>query len=70
VLVCILRFDDCREACEEENDRRTCWQGRREDVAGAEANRITKLDVDVDVNGAKTRCADILVIVWARGGVT
>jgi len=57
VLVCILRLEDMR-VCEEENVRRTCWQGRRGDVAGEAANRYTKLDDDV--NGARTRCADIL----------
>lgn len=61
VLVCIFRFEDIREVCEEEKERRTCWQGRREDVAGEEANRYTKLDDDV--NGARTRCADMMRIV-------
>jgi len=45
----------------EEKDRRTCWQGRREDVAGEEANLKTKL-VD-DVKGTRTRCTDILAVV-------
>jgi hypothetical protein len=63
VLVCIFRFEDIREVCEEEKDRRTCWQGRRDGVAGEEASRYTKLDDDV--NGARTRCADILRSVWA-----
>lgn len=61
VLVCIFRFEDIREACEEEKERKTCWQGRREEVAGEEANRYTKLDDDV--NDTRTRCADILKIV-------
>ena len=40
--------------------RRTCWQGRIEDVAGDEANRNMK--VDDDVNGTRTRCADMLEV--------
>ena len=63
VLVCIFRFEDIREVCEEEKYRRTCWQGRREEVAGEEASRYTKLDNDV--NGTRTRCTGILGIVWA-----
>jgi hypothetical protein len=61
VLVCIFRFEDCREEFVDEKDRRTCWQGRRENVAGEEANLKTKL-VD-DVRGARTRCTDILEVV-------
>ena len=45
----------------EEKDRRTCWQGRNEDVAGEEANLKTKLEDDV--NGAKTRCADMIELL-------
>jgi hypothetical protein len=61
VLVCIFRFEDCREEIVDEKDLRTCWQGLREDVAGEEANLKTKL-VD-DVKGARTRCTDILAAV-------
>lgn len=58
MLVCILRLEDICEDCEEEKDRRTCWQGRSEDVAGDEANLRTKLDDDA--KGAKTLCADMV----------
>jgi hypothetical protein len=61
VLVCIFRFEHIREEFVEEKDRRTCWQGRREDVPGEEANLKTML-VD-DVKGARTRCTDILAVV-------
>ena len=64
VLVCIFLFEDIREFCEEEKVRRTCWQGRSGDVAGEEANRYRKLDDDV--NGARTRCADMSRIVCAE----
>lgn len=61
VLVCIFRFEDIRDEFLEEKDRRTCWQGRREEVAGDEANRKTKL-VD-DVKGARTRGTDMMAVV-------
>lgn len=41
MLVCIFRFVDVRDDCADENDRRTCGQGRREDAAGEEANLKT-----------------------------
>jgi hypothetical protein len=44
--------------CEEENVRRTCWQGHSEDVLGVEANRST--EVADDVSGVITRCTDML----------
>jgi hypothetical protein len=43
--------------CAEEKVRRTCWQGWRE-LAAAEVN--LKRIIDDDVNGATSRCADIL----------
>jgi len=61
VLVCIFRFEDIRKEFVEEKDRRTCWQGRGEDVAGEEANLKTRL-VD-DVKGARTLCTDMMAIV-------
>lgn len=45
----------------EENDRRACWQGLREEAVGEEANLKTKL-VD-DVKGAKTRWTDMMAVV-------
>ncbi len=62
MLVCIFRFEDVCVFCDDENVRRTCWQGRRAEVAGREANLKTEL-ADV-ANGVSTRCADILKIVW------
>jgi hypothetical protein len=59
VLVCIFRFDDIRAGCAEEKVRRTCWQGWRE-LAAAEVN--LKRIFDDDVNGATSRCADILTL--------
>ena len=53
-----MRLDDIREDCEEEKDRRTCWQGRKDEVDDVEAIRKAKL-VD-DVNGARTRCTDMV----------
>jgi len=61
VLVCIFRFDDMRFDCTEEKVRRTCWQGWRE-LAAAEVNLKSKFDDDV--NGATSRCADILTFQW------
>jgi hypothetical protein len=61
VLVCILRFDDMRAGFAEEKVRRTCWRGWRE-LAAAEVN--LKRIIDDDVNGATSRCADILTF-WA-----
>ena len=54
-LVCIFRFEDMREAWEEEKQRRTCWHGRAEDIAGEEANLYMKLDDDVT---ARSRWAE------------
>jgi len=53
VLVCIFRFDDEREACAEEKVRKTCWQGRSEDVADNETIRETILDGEA--SGTNTR---------------
>ncbi len=58
VLVCILRFDDICDDCDDEKLRKTCWQGRREDVAGDEISR--KMKLDGNANGAKALGADIL----------
>jgi hypothetical protein len=58
VLVWIFRFDDMRTGRAEEKVRRTCWQGWRE-LAAAKVN--LKRMVDDDVNGAISRCADILI---------
>lgn len=60
VWVCILRFEDIREDWADEKDRRTCWQGRSEDVAGDEANLNKKLEGDV--NGRNTRCVDMVIL--------
>lgn len=60
MLVCIFRFDDICDACEEEKVRRTCWHGRREEVAGEEATRRKKLDGSA--NGARIRCTDMMKI--------
>jgi hypothetical protein len=49
-----------RVGCAEENVRRTCWQGWRE-LAAAEVN--LKRILDDDVNGATSRCADILTFL-------
>jgi hypothetical protein len=54
-------LEDICEDREDEKVRRTCGQGRSEDVAGKEASRNTKLEGKA--NGARTRCADILKIV-------
>lgn len=58
MLVCIFRFEDVRQYCVEEKDRRTCSQGRNEDVGGDGANLKTKLDDDI--NGVRTRCIDMM----------
>jgi hypothetical protein len=59
VLVCILRFDDMRDGWTDEKVRKTYWHGWRELVAD-EVNR--KRMLDDDVNGAASRCADILML--------
>lgn len=58
VLVCIFRFDDMRTGRAEEKVRKTYWQGWRE-LAAAAVN-LTRI-LDDDVNGAISRCADILI---------
>jgi hypothetical protein len=54
VLVCIFRFEDDLEDCEEEKVRKRCWHGFRADDAG-EAN--LKRHIGGDARGANTRWA-------------
>jgi hypothetical protein len=58
VLVCIFRFDEVRVSGDEENDRTTCWYGRKGQATLEEANLKTK--TDGAVKGTKTRCADMM----------
>lgn len=60
VLVCIFRFEEAWVVCEEEKERRTCWQGRKEEHVGDGAKRKTELADEA--RGENKRCTGILRI--------
>lgn len=58
MLVCIFRFEPARERGVDENDRKTCGQGRSELVDAEEASLMIK--DDGAFKGTKTRRADMI----------